>query len=314
MAFPTPTSGRVDKQLTNISLANTNEEYIHDKIFPVIGNLKDDTGLYGKFGNEHLRVHATSKRGVWDESQHRVDYKQTNDDRYAIDYYDLEKYVPDRIRDQFEAPFDARRDALFALEAMQNQIMEASMAGALFDTAIMTNNSTPATKWDADDSTPLQDMEAACDAVRLKTGRRPNKAVIGQTVINNLKTNAQFLARVNGVQKLLGESDVIDIIKNFLKLKTVLVGSAIYVNSKEGQTETTADIWGEGALFYYAPDNASLMTPSLGYRLELAKNKKRVDVRREPLAEEGDLIKLRWAYQDLITDVNSGHLVEDCLT
>lgn len=312
MPFPALQNARVNKQLTQLSQANTNSEYIEDKVLPVV-SVAEESGDIVAFGDEHLRIWR-SQRSLYDRSPHEVEFTVSNDTKYNIQYFDIEKYLPDRFVQQAQAPIDAQRDTLMVLQEMAKIGREDALATMLSDTNILTNNTTIANKWnDYANSDPLGDMENAADLPRTRTNRRANTMVIGQQVINVLKNHPAFKERVNGVQKTLSEADVIDIIKNFLGINTIHVGSAIKVNSKQGQAVTRADVWGDICVLYYVPASASLMTPSFGYRMQLAGQFSRVDIRRDP-SDLGDIIRLMWAYQDLILSVDSAQLLTDCLS
>jgi hypothetical protein len=317
MPFPTLGSGRVDKQLSNISLAITNEEFIHDKIFPVIPNLKEESGKIGQFDDAaHLRIYE-SIRAIGDRGQHIIEYKQTNSLTYQIEFHDLEKYLDDRIVEQFEKPFDARNDALAVLESSRNLEMETGLATTLADATILTATSTPSTLWDDPLSDPLGDMETAAEAVRLAIGRRPNKCWTNSPVISVLKTHPQFVAKLTGGGKLsvLNEAKVIEIIKEHLNVEAVHVGKAIKATSLEGQTLTKGEVWSDDFGLYYAPNKGSLHTPSFGYRFEMAGKNKRVSKRREPIGDVGDLIRLDWAFQDkLLMPTTAAYLLDQVIT
>lgn len=317
MPFPTMQTGRVDKQLTNISLAITNGEFIHSKILPVIPNLKNESGVIGKFDDAaHLRIYE-SIRSIGDEGQHRIEYKQTNNTKYEINFHDLEKYTDDRVRDQFEKPFDARRDALTILEASRDLEMENGIATVLADTSVLTNNSTPSVLWDDPTSDPLGDMEAVAEAIRLEIGRRPNKAWTNAAVISKLKTHPQFTDKFTGGGKItvLNQAKVIEIIKEHLGLDEVHVGTAIKATSLDGQgTLTKGEVWADDFGLYFAPKTPSLNTPSFGYRFELAGKNKRVSNRRELIGDKGDLLRLEWAFQDKILMTNAAYLLDQVIT
>ncbi len=316
MAFPRVTQGRVDQRLTNLSLAIKNKNYIHHDVLPTISGLKNDSGEILVYGVDHLRSYA-SKRAVWDQSQHRIEYRYDDPKRYQIEYHDLSFYLPDRHREQYEDPADAEDDAVFSLESAKDVIMEDALGSALQSTSILTNNSTPATKWNANGSSPLHDMEVAAESVRASSGYRPNNMILGASVVSALVYHTEFVKRAHGIQKSLSRADCVEIIKAQLGLDKVFVGDARKVTSKEGQgTVTQSDIWGDVCILYYTAERPGLRESSFGYRFELqnktTKNK-RIKIRREPQADKGDLIELEWAYQDKLLDTGLSHLIYDVL-
>lgn len=307
----------IDTRLTNISLAYTNDKYIHSQVLPVVPNIGKKTGKIPQLGTDHLRVMGSAKRSDFDEGSHRVDFQILSDKNYFIDDYDLEHFLPANYIKQAEKPFDAKRDGQLFLENLREQIMEKATADMLQSTSVMTNNTTPTTKWDAaSGSTPFEDMEAAAEAIRIATGRRPNRCVIGAQVVSKLQTHADFISKLTGGGKLtiLTKQQVLQIIKDFLGLDKILVGSALYESSKEGQTSSIAEIWGDNFVLYYVPSGPSLWTPSFGYRLIRAGMDKKIYVRPHSNPRLGLLMEIAWSYQDLVLDANSGYLISDVLT
>jgi len=315
MPFPTVVTGRVDTMLTNISLAIVNQEFIHDKILPVVPNLIAETGLIGAYADDtNLRIFE-SIRSIDDEGEHRIEYKQTNDTSYRIDFHDLEKRIPDRVAAQFQKPFDANRDALTILENLRDLSMENALATVLADATVLTNTSTPSTLWDDPTSDPLGDMETAAEAIRAKKGVRPNKCWTNSVVIGKLKGHPQIKEQITGGGVLTTPSTekVIAIIKEYLNVDEVHVGKAIKATSKEGQALTKGEVWSDDFGLYYAPNSPSLMTPSFGYRFEINGVKKRVTRRRDK-NDQGNMQRLEWAYQDKILDVDSCYLLDQVIT
>jgi len=312
MPFPQLQLGRVDEQLSNLSLMPVSAEgFIHDKILPTIPNLAQESGIIPKYGKAHLKAYSC-KRDLWDENQHRIKWELDSPERYDIEYYDIEDYIPDRLAAQFQAPIDAHRDSMGALESIKNETIEQSLADLMSDTSILTNNATPATKWNAASSTPLKDMEVAMEAVRTKIGRRPNRAVIAANALSALTYNDEIKGLVSGLRTVMTHQQVIDVLKTQLGLTEILVGSAVKNTAKDGQTDVIADIWDEVCVFYYAPESASLKTPSFGFRFQLP-NFSRVS-RRRSTNDTGDMQRLEWAYQDKVMNVDASYLLYNTLT
>lgn len=313
MGFPKLTNGRVLAFLDKASIALIGKDYLWDKMIPEIANLGKDMGKIPKY-KPNMRVFS-AKRGVWDESQHRMEWELDTPGSFDIQYYDLTNYIPDRIAEEFDSPFDAEKDSKTFLEQAMNIINEQAMASLFQNTTIITNNATPSVKWDVDTSEPIKEMEAACEVVRTKTGKRPNRAVFGAATISKFKSHPDFLNRISGVQTTLGEKTVIKILKDELELEEVYVGRNIYDSSQEGQTSTLADLWGDFVTLYYVPRVATLMTPSFAYRLKRkgAKAQKRLTVRRHA-EDTGELYKIEWAQDDKVFEPDAAYLFENVLT
>jgi hypothetical protein len=53
---------KVDKLLTQFSIAYRNEQYLGDKILPVL-KVKEKTGKFAKYGKDNLRLEDSIERG-----------------------------------------------------------------------------------------------------------------------------------------------------------------------------------------------------------------------------------------------------------
>jgi hypothetical protein len=313
---PTVSDTRVDPLLTNILLAETNDSFVAEKILPTVGNLKDETGDIGSVGNAHLRQYA-SKRSVDDLGQHRITFEVSQDDSYRIDHYDLAIYLSDRKQSQAQKPFDlrviAQRTNMDALRLER----EIGLAAIMTDTAILTNQSTPANLYtDTVNSTPEVDFDTARDSVFSKTGKEANVVLMSRDVMNVLRRHPWFVAISSADQnggagkKALSPSAFVETLKAWYELDEVVIGRARKITSNEGQTEVKAAVWGDDVVFFHRPAAASLMAPSFGYSFQLAGKNLASKVRREPLEDKGDLLEVEWAYQDKVLNVDAAYLLK----
>jgi hypothetical protein len=310
---PAKNTIHIDKFLTNISLMDANESYIEDKIFPTVAVAKQSDKI-AVYGRDHLRD-ADGRRGESDLDYHFVEMKGAEPKRYDIEFYDHAVVLSDIKYAQVDSPFDLRRDATMQLRELEKTAKERKIAALLNDSATYTNTSTPSTLWSATNSTPLADMETAAEIIRAKTGKRPNYAVTNRAVISALKANSAITAKFTGVQVNITDEDIINLLKQHLKLKDVFVGGSIYVNSASGQAETTADVWADDFILYYRPETAGLFTATFGYRFELTAGAlqaggrpRGVTVERH-FSNKGDVVQVHYDYQDkVLNDLYSYHL------
>ncbi len=302
---------RVDPILTKISLMITNEEFIHDKILPSVP-VAQYKGAIAKYGQDHLREFRT-QRAIKDMEYNVMEHSVEVPVDYEIKYHDLAEIITDQEYKLYELPFDARQDAIAALAEAKSISLERDLAFQLGDTSLLTNNATPANLWDDySNSDPLGDMETAAESIRSKTGRRPNNIVTNAVVLSKLKSHPQFLDKLSGIKRDLTSFEILDIIKAHLGVKSILVGSSIYVDSKEGQSVTKTDIWNDDFVLYFVPGSASLRTPSFGYRLTDSKKPQQVKTGRYP-TDKGDVIEMSWALEDKILDVDSAYLLDQVI-
>lgn len=306
--------GRVDPQLTNVLLAYSNQDFVADRIFPTVGNLKDETGKIPSMGNEGLRTYS-SKREIWDESEHKIGFTIDNTKTYQIDFYDLSTYLPYRFLEGLQSPFDGKSEASRVLLDSLMLQREKAVAEAITSTAIMTNNVTLATTdlWtDLDDSDPLGDIETAKTSVYSKIGREANRIMIGRKALVAFKQHPKVLEmlKYTGVPT---ESRIIQFLKDEFGFTDVVVGKTIEIATKEGQTETTSILaWENDVVVYYAPAAPSLFTPSLGYNFKIAGKDRAVREMPHPNGK-GINVETEMAYQDKVIDVNAGYLIKNAV-
>ncbi|MEE8151268.1 MAG: hypothetical protein V3T43_06090 [Nitrosomonadaceae bacterium] len=314
--FPKITNGRVDPQLTNVLLAFKNPSYLADQILPTVPNLKDYTGKVPEMGQSHLHQYA-SKRAVYDEGEHRITFTISNSKTYEIDDYDLSTYLPDRVQTQLQLPFNARNAAQFTvMEAMMLE-REIGLADALSDTSVLTNQSTPANLYtDGVNSTPEVDFETARDSVHDATGLEANAILMSRKVANVLRRHPWFLeigyrtlAGGSGKMQSLSMDAFTETLKSWFALDFVFIGKPIKITSREGQTVTKGNVWGNDVVFFVRPKAPSLFTPSMGYSFQISGKNKRTVIRRHQ-NDKGDLVEVQWAYQDKILQVEAAYLLK----
>ena len=320
--FPKVTDGRVDMMLTNILLTYKNPEFIADQILPTVPDLAAESGLIPSMGDAHLRVYS-SKRSLYDESEHRINFTINKDKRYDIDYFDLDAYIPDRLQDQLQVPFNARNAAQFTLIDSLKLEREAALAAAMTSTAVLTNNTTlsgTSQYTDGVNSTPESDFDTARDSVQNKTGMEANLVYMSRKVANALRRHPFFLEIAQSVLKggaskanALSMSAFIETLKAWYELDYVVIGKTIKITSKEGQsTVTKSAVWGDDIVFAYRAPAPSLFAPSFGYSFQLQGQNLRTIIRRHK-NDKGDLVEVNWAYQDNILDTDAAYLIKSAV-
>jgi hypothetical protein len=313
---PLARSGRVDRLLTNISLAYVNRNYIADLILPTVPNLKNDSGKIGSYSNDHLRVYS-AKRSLYDTAQRRIEWTYSQDDNYNIEYFDLDGYVPDRLAEQTEAPFDAERDATLITQQSLMLEREVALASIMTDTSVLTQNVTLSGTSQFSDylnSTPEIVIRDAKTAVFNATGMEANRIAMSREVLVTLQLHPFFLDLNKGRNvRAASEQDVIDILKTFFGFTSVYIGNARYISTKQGQAETLSPVWNKDMVIFYTPESPSLMTNSFGYSFQLAGRNYAVSKRREPNSDKGVLINVEHARDDKILIPTAGYLVKNAV-
>ncbi len=296
--------------VNNILLAHKNEQYIQNMFFPEV-IVDSEFGELGAISSDHMRSWKT-ERSLYDESEHRMKFEYTRDKKYQIVYHDLSVRLPNRLIDQVDKPFKPMEDAAMALYEAMLLKRELLIAEQVTNTNVMTLNETLAGAdqfHELSTSQPEVVIQDGISTVRARIGRRPNRLMIGYNVLQVLKRHPWVVNQYNGL-KTVGEEAVLELLKTHFRLKSVMVGEALEVGTKQGQTSTFSDVWGNDIVLFYAPDNPSLFAPSFGYSFRLKGNYLRTVLHEERKAKE---IEIEAAYQDFIVDTNAGFLLKDCV-
>ncbi|MCP4868282.1 MAG: hypothetical protein GY898_06140 [Proteobacteria bacterium] len=270
-ANPTPGDVHQDRPLTNISVNWIQEQtrYIAHKIFPMVPVAKQ-SDLYYKFDRADWLRAVAEKRAPSTESA-GGGFRITTDSYYA-DVWAFHKDVDDQLRANADQPLNPDRNATqFATQACVTR-REVEWATNYFTTSIWTGSSTGgditvAPKWDAADSTPIEDVRLEIYAILSKTGFKPNKLVLGADVWKVLQDHPDFLDRINRGQTPVGPAIVNKAaLAAILEIDEVVVAEAVYNTGPEGGTESTGFIVGNhDVLLVYAAPAPALEVPSAGY-------------------------------------------------
>jgi hypothetical protein len=133
----------VDKLLTNVSngLFQDMENFIAERLLTNIGVVQQ-SGIVGKYGTNHLRVHANYMGGRGEAP--RVALVQPNvATKYYVEDHGLEEIVTPNDYANFEKPFDAERDKTLHLTYANLVAKEVALAAAMDSAAgVLTQNTT----------------------------------------------------------------------------------------------------------------------------------------------------------------------------
>lgn len=301
---------RRNKFLENALSAVTNNSFIADSILTP-KTVVDDTGILAGVGNDHLRVYR-SERGLYDRSSHEIDMNYTEEATYKIAYHDLSNYVPDRLKRQFKNPFNPLRDSGLKLLQTLRLRREIDLAAQLTSTSVLTQNVTLSGSDQFNDlanSDPETVIQNAIDTVQGQIGEELNSIIIGRKVLMTLKRHPFFLGLFSGV-KVLGQSQIEEALKEFFGFQNVYVGRTIKLTSAQGQAETKGAVWNNDIIVYYK--GSGDFDPTLGYSLDLEGYGIRSRVRRHE-EDEGDIVKVSQAYQDLPFYTSAGYLIKNAV-
>lgn len=307
---PTLGSAKVDKILTQFSQAYRNENYVSERILPVL-TVKEKTGKFAKYGKENLRTYTDQIFRAPGTRAVNVDYSVSQGE-YSCRERSLEKLVPDEFANNTDDPYDAKRDATSVIMDNIWGNQENALATVMSNTSTLTQNTTLSgtSQWsDYTNSDPFDDIETAIETVRIATAQRPNVIVLSHASWVVLKKHPDVREQVkytNGGQ--LSGSAFNSFLKEFFNLEEVIVADAVRNTTDEGQSDTLADIWGKHCWLLYRSPRPTLMKASFG--LTLSDVPRQVDTYREE-PKKSDVIRVRYSYDQNLMDVSLAYLIKN---
>ncbi len=303
---------RVDKILSQFSQMYRNMNFICELILPVM-KVKEKTGLFAKYGTENLRVYTQQLFRAPGTRSKQMDYS-VSQGSYSCKERSIEKLVPDEFVQNQDDPYDAKRDAVQICMDVIWGNQELNLATSLGDTGVLTNNTTLSgtSQWsDYVNSTPITDIEVGIQAVRSKTGARPNTFWMSHPVFTKLKYHPDIRNQVrytNGGQ--LSDQQMGAFLKDFFNVENVFVGMAIYNSAALAQTDVITDIWGKNFTMAFQTPGPTLMKATFGYTFFDVPRV--VDTyREEPL--KSDVVRQRYSYDQNIMDANLAYLIKNAI-
>lgn len=223
-----------------------------------------ETDTYYLFGREFLRHHGKIRANGGEAG--RVLSYTASTDTYACKEHSYKDIVTDRDANLADPVVDPEVRTTNSLMSSVDLDIEADVADTVQAAANYgANTSTPAKLWDADEpeGTPVEDVDLALSTVAKIVGVKPNTMIVGKLVHDQLRRHPDLLELYKYTSKGILNNDQI---AEALGVKKYLVGEAIHITSKAGQSTITTDyLWGKNAALVYVPEAVMIDEPSWGY-------------------------------------------------
>lgn len=257
--MPSRSQVHIDAALTNLSIAYRNAEYIADQVVPVVPAAKDSDKYY-VYGKENFNLENTRRKP--DAKANQVT-RSLSSEAYVTERHALRDFVTDDEIQNSDPALDPFGDATTSLTDRLLLRREYDAASLLFSAANMSGYTAALSgtgQWSHASSDPVQAVEAQRLAIIGRTGKRPNKLVIGPEVFSALKGNPAIRDRVKYSMK---EVITLDLLAQLFEVDKVVVGNATYNTAKEGQATSLSFIWGKYVLLGFINDKVGLKDLSL---------------------------------------------------
>lgn len=268
---PSRSAVHVDQVLTNISVAYMQEatNFGAGMAAPTVSVTKQ-SDLFFKYNKGDFFRDEMQKRAPATESA-GSGWNMTTDSYFAH-VWALHKDIPDQIRANADAPINLERETTLFLTQKAMIRREKIFVDQFMTTGVWTatgSDTSPGTKWDQANSTPIKDLRTAMTAVQRTTGFRPNRITMGQMVWDAVADNADFIDRVNAGQTPGGPAVVqASTLAAILGIQQISVIGGVEATSQEGEATDVLNFIGggdTGVLVSYASPTPGLMMPSSIY-------------------------------------------------
>ena len=265
MKFDNPTKSNVhqDSVLSGISVMYQNDEYIADRVLPVVP-VKKESDLYYIY-TRNWRI-PEAKRASGAEAA-EIEWNVSTDS-YACMEYALKGFVADRDKDNADKPLNLEIDETENVTGLIQLIREKRVADIVFGSGNYSNTSalTAGNQWsDYAGSDPIGDVRTARATVHAASGKTPNTMIVGKQVHDKLLDHPDVLERIKYTQRGLVTTDIL---ATLFEVDNYVVGSALYDSSNDGGTESLGYLWGKYVSLIYAESSPGLRKVSYGYQFE----------------------------------------------
>lgn len=229
------------------------------KIFPMcpVSLMSSTFPTYDKeywFKNEaKIRVPGTESSG----SRHG-----RGTDNYSCQDVSHHEDVPDEYVLNDPAPLNPLKAATRRVSQIISTFDEVDWVTRFLTTTVWTDATAPSPRWDAADSTPLEDIDGYKRDMESATSMEPNKMVLSKDVFDILKRHPQVKEQI----KYTSASNVTAaMLAAIFEVEEIVVLTAVYDSAAYGATASMAYVATNKCLLLHTTDNPSLESPSAGY-------------------------------------------------
>jgi len=228
--------GHINERLSDVAIQFPQDTFVGNNLFPEVPVNKgaDEYTIFTKDNLFQVVDDTISKRGQARDVMH-----SSTTDEFVVKNRALRDFVAQEDIDNADDPLDPKIDSTETVTAailLQREIRQQALAASL-----TVNTTTPGTKWDAANSTPIKDIEAAINAMFI----RANTMILGRQVWDVLKFHPDLLAAFGGGYTGTKMASL-DMLKGLFELDAVYVGGARKNTKKKPNTPSLSRVWGDG--------------------------------------------------------------------
>jgi hypothetical protein len=256
MGQPDLSMVHVDFALTDVSIAYRNEQLVANLLFPPVPVTKQ-SNKYFVYSKDRFRVVDDARRPG--AKANEIEWTLSTD-TYYCEGHALAQPVPDELRANADPALDVDVDATETLTDLILLQLEVAAASAVYNPAVITQNTTLSgtSQWsDFTNSDPIDAIATAKAVIAQQIGREPRSLLISYPVYQQLRQHPKIIDRFKYTQVGIITPDML---KSVFDVDDLIIGSAIKNTAKEGQADALDYVWGKNALLFYRP-------PAMGRRV-----------------------------------------------
>ncbi len=257
--MPQKSQLHVNQLLSNVSVNYRNEEYVWDKLFPII-NVMKDTDLYRVY-DRNFKVPETKRAPKGVANEFNFEFSTAS---YALNQDALKDYVgvdEEENNDQGSLKVDTTEsltDAIYRRIELQmaslftttNWSLNVSLAaGAAFNQNTVTSD-------------PVAVYDTAASVVIGNSGKTPNFGLLPRDGFVAVKNHVSVLDRVKYTSAEVSKN----MIQALIGIGELHVPTSIYDTAAEGIAASTQNFFGDVSFIGWKPaGGGGIKTPSAGY-------------------------------------------------
>lgn len=304
----------VDKLLTQISIGYSNPDYIAAKVAPIV-IVEKESDIIPQYVQDFW-FRDVARPIAPGEKAPRSGFNLDNTLKYLVTENAIAKEIPDRLRQNTDAPYDLDADGAKWVAEMIQLRQEIDFATNKFTTSVWNTDrvgGTNFTKWsDYGLSDPIVDLRKDRRTIRQAIGRSGNTLLLGELVMDVLIDHPLLVERV----KYQGNDVTEDLLKRLLRLDNVIVAASMQATNLEGASLSLSDLFDDDALLLYLPKSIGKFQPSAMYTFvqrPFTGGDKMVTRRIRDDERMVDIIEGRTAYQQKVIDNRAGVFFSDAV-
>lgn len=296
----------VDQLLSNVAVKYKNDQFIHDKVFPMVP-VKKSSDLYRTY-NRNWVIPETNRAIGGLAKEHLFEIGNSS---YSLEKHALKSFVADTAADNYDIS-DLRADVT---EDLVEKIMmkKESLCAALFTTTAWSLGATltAGDRWVTTTGLPINQYDTACATVLGNSGKKPNVSVVPLNAYNTLKNHSSVVDRVKYTSREMSPG----IVAALLGVEEILVPNMYYDSGLYGASAASGNItqiWRQDfAWLGYKPSSAGFYQLSSGYMFQKAKPMVR---RWREEERESDAIEVDMEFQFKVVASLTGYFINTVIS